>query len=513
MGEGHLVDLHPGHRRIGRPRRADHADRRRPRRPLRARPAGRRRRTAHPDGGRRGGRDRGRLPHPAGRRAAGRRGALPRRLRVRRARSGGPRQRHGLLRRHLDLRRDDAVRAPGALPVRHQAPAALRPAGAAGVDAGRAVRDDLAGRSKDDRRAHHPAVGAPGPGRPGGRRLLRPHHRPRRLAAGAAGPGARPPRGRVWRRAGGDHRRQLAAARLDGRAAAVFSLPGQDHVVVADDRLGRQRRRLRPGAGDRRPLRRRLRPGRPAGAARPAHRSGRLCAGGDGDLLRRHRPHAAVVTGPGLRAGRKLRPARAAHAGRGDRLRRPAQAVALHRPGQEPARIARAQAGRHRRRADHHPGRRDHANDLGQRHPHRGARILRPRRRRSAHGGQDDAVQQAARDSGHRCGRPGDRSFGRGRRSPAVTSTPPSDPHPMRPGQPGRRPHRRRRRAHPKLRRNRRRAPGLPRPGVCSAAFRHILAGASPPFALGGSLGLPLRRIPPSDSAPFGLHLSGPLHR
>ena len=48
--------------------------------------------------------------------------------------------------------------------------------------------------------------------------------------------------------------------------------------------------------------------------ARSAHRSGRLRAGRHGHVLRRHRARAAERAGAGLRAGRQLRPARAADA-------------------------------------------------------------------------------------------------------------------------------------------------------------------------------------------------------
>jgi CIC family chloride channel protein len=106
--------------------------------------AGRRRaRAAHPDGVGRRGRHLRRVPHAAGRRAAGGRGAVPRRLRADALIPGGPRQRRRLLGRHHDLRRDDDVRDPGTLPVRHQAAAAVRAAGAAGVGAGGDVLSSL----------------------------------------------------------------------------------------------------------------------------------------------------------------------------------------------------------------------------------------------------------------------------------------------------------------------------------------------------------------------------------
>ena len=128
LDQGGGVDPHARRRRRGRPRRADHADRRRAR--LDASAAGSRvsdARAAHPDRRRRRRRHGRGLPHAARRRAARRRGALSRRLRVGRAHPGRPRQRHRLLGRHLDLRRVDAVRARAALSVRARAPAALRP--------------------------------------------------------------------------------------------------------------------------------------------------------------------------------------------------------------------------------------------------------------------------------------------------------------------------------------------------------------------------------------------------
>ena len=133
-------------------------------------------------------------------------------------------------------------------------------------------------------------------------------------------------------------RRQLVAARLDAAPrCCCFSASRRSSPSSLTIGTGGSAGDFAPVAGHRRPLRRRLRPRRAAAAARSAHRSGRLRAGRDGDLLRRHRAHAAVVAGPGLRAGRQLRPARAAHAGRGDRLRRAAQAVALPRPRSRPS--------------------------------------------------------------------------------------------------------------------------------------------------------------------------------
>ncbi len=175
------------------------------------------RRAPDPAGRRRRGRHRGGVPHAAGGRAAGGRGALPRRLRVRRPDPGGARQRRRLLGRHLDLRRVDAVLVARSLPVRPQAPLALRAAGAAGLGAGVAVPLVAAHRAARDRVADDADLGAPGPGRAGARRLLRADHPGRRLAPGAAGPGDRPPGRRLRRGAAGHHRRQLAAGRVDGR--------------------------------------------------------------------------------------------------------------------------------------------------------------------------------------------------------------------------------------------------------------------------------------------------------
>ena len=86
-----------------------------------------------------------------------------------------------------------------------------------------------------------------------------------------------------------------------------------------------------PVAGDRRAVRRRVRPRGADAAPRPAHRPGRVRAGRDGDVLRRHRARAAVVAGAGVRAGGQLRPAGAADARRGHRVRRAAPPLALPR--------------------------------------------------------------------------------------------------------------------------------------------------------------------------------------
>ena len=245
VGQGAVVDLHAGDRRLRRARGADDADRRRAGLAVRALAARRRARAPHPDGVGRRGRHRGGVPDAARRRVAGGRGPLPRRLRIGRADPGGPGQRDRVLGRHLDLRRVDAVRAPGPVPVRHHAPVAVRAAGADGVRAGGHVPGRPARRSAHHRRTDDPHVGAPGPGRAGDGRLLRPDRGLHRVAPGAAGARAGPLRRRLRRRSGGDHGRQLVAGRLGGRRPAAVSVPGQDRRLLADDRQRGQRRRFR----------------------------------------------------------------------------------------------------------------------------------------------------------------------------------------------------------------------------------------------------------------------------
>ena len=183
-------------------------------------------RTAHPAGRRRRGRHLGGVPHPARRGAARRRGALPRRLRVRRAGPGRPRQRDGLLGRHLDLRRERRCsrrrRASPSSPAHLPLYALLAlcvsvlAIGVPLVAAHRAAGDGVAVA------AH---LGPPRAGRAWrSASSALPIIVHGRVAPGPAGAGGRPAGRRLRRRADRHHRRQLAAARVDRRGAAAVAL-------------------------------------------------------------------------------------------------------------------------------------------------------------------------------------------------------------------------------------------------------------------------------------------------
>ena len=126
LGEGAGVAVHARHRRCGRSRRSDDADRRRARVVGGPGSRGECAREAHPAGGGCRRRNLGGVPHAARRGAPRRGGPLPRRLRGRRARPLDSRQRRRVLGRHLDLRREHALRSHGALSVRARASAAVR---------------------------------------------------------------------------------------------------------------------------------------------------------------------------------------------------------------------------------------------------------------------------------------------------------------------------------------------------------------------------------------------------
>ena len=177
-----------------------------------------------------------------------------------------------------------------------------------------------------------PRLGAPGAGRPGGRRVLRADHRVRRLARGAAGPGPGPAGRRLRRRADRDQRRQLAAHRLGGRRRCCSFLC-LAKIVASSLTIGSG-----GSAGDFAPS---LVIGGLFGGAfgraaqlllgDPRIDPGAFALVAMGTFYGGIAHVAAVVAGPRLRAGGKLRPARAADAGRGDRVRRAAPQVALPR--------------------------------------------------------------------------------------------------------------------------------------------------------------------------------------
>ena len=139
-----------------------------------------------------------------------------------------------------------------------------------------------------------PAWARPRPRRPRARRLRGADHLVVGARLGAARAGAGHPRRRLRRGAARDHRRRLAAERA-GRASSC-SLPLSGAKLVASSLTigsGGSAGDFAPVAGARRPLRRRLRPRRRSSCSHdPQHRSGRLRAGRNGHVLRRHRPRA-----------------------------------------------------------------------------------------------------------------------------------------------------------------------------------------------------------------------------
>ena len=167
----------------------------------------------------------------------------------------------------------DAVRARDALSVRHRAPAALWRARRARLDRRRRVPRRVALRAAHDQEAARAGVGAARGRRPPARRgdgadaahLSALHRRAR------AGP--RHPRRRL-RRGAARHLGRVVARRGRPRGAGAPD-PRRRQAArrVADDRLRRLRRRLRPVAGAGRDLRRRLRLRGQARVARSAARS------------------------------------------------------------------------------------------------------------------------------------------------------------------------------------------------------------------------------------------------
>ncbi len=123
--QGARVDLDARLRRLRRSRRADDADQRRDRVHRRPVPSSLGPRAAHLARRRHGRGHGGRLPYAPRRRAIRRRSPPSRRLRDRGARPVGPGERRRVLGLHLDLRRVDALRARGKVPVRSGALAAL----------------------------------------------------------------------------------------------------------------------------------------------------------------------------------------------------------------------------------------------------------------------------------------------------------------------------------------------------------------------------------------------------
>ena len=229
------------------------------------------------------------------------------------------------------------------VPVRPGAPPALRPAGAAGRGAWRSLfLASLRGGAVGVAAARRCRSG-----RARGSAAWRSGCSACRSSCSSAGGVHQPGQGlgllrrRLRRRADG-HQRRRPGCRSAGRAPGCCCCCALAKIFAASLTIGsrRQRGRLRAVAGDRRPLRRRVRARGAAAVGRPAHRSRRLRAGRHGHVLRRHRARAAVGAGAGVRARRQLRPARAADARRGDRLRRAAQAHALPRAGADPARLA-----------------------------------------------------------------------------------------------------------------------------------------------------------------------------
>ena len=201
---------------------------------------------------------------------------------VGRADPGGPRQRRRVLGRHLDLRRDRRCsRTPGHFPfiIKHLPLYALLALLVSALAV--AVPVVAAHRAARDRAAADPALGAPrrwAGWRSGvfcvpiilfvGWRVAQP------------GPGARPARRRLRRRADRDQRRRLAADRVGGRRACslllcLAKLVASSLTIGSGGSAGD----FAPVAGDRRPVRRRVRPRGAAAARRSAHRSGRVRAG------------------------------------------------------------------------------------------------------------------------------------------------------------------------------------------------------------------------------------------